>query len=72
MGSAKIIMTLWVIWRKPITSLIELDPEDLEDTQELDDGIIDNYIKVGMSFNSQMMEFVEGSDIIDLIQRMLA
>ena len=65
-------MTLWVIWRKPITSLIELDPEDLEDTQELDDGIIDNYIKVGMSFNSQMMEFVEGSDIIDLIQRMLA
>ena len=72
MGSAKIIMTLWVICRKPITSLIELDPEDLEDTQELDDGIIDNYIKVGMSFNSQMMEFVEGSDIIDLIQRMLA
>ena len=28
MGSAKIIMTVWAIWKKPITSLIELDPED--------------------------------------------
>ena len=31
LGSAKIIMTLWVIWKKPIEPLIELDPEDLED-----------------------------------------
>ena len=31
MGPAKIIMTLWVIWKKPIKPLIELDPEDLED-----------------------------------------
>ena len=28
MGSAKIIMTLWVRWKKPIEPLIELDPED--------------------------------------------
>ena len=72
MGSAKIIMTLWVIWKKPITSLIELDPEDAKNAQELDDGIVDNYIRVEMSFNSLMTEFFEGSDINDLIQRMLA
>ena len=35
MGSAKIIMTLWVIWKKPIKPLIELDPEDLEDAQDI-------------------------------------
>ena len=28
LGSAKIIMTLWVIWKKPIKPIIELDPED--------------------------------------------
>ena len=66
MGSAKIIMTLWVIWKKPITSLIELDPEDAKNAQELDDGIVDNYIRVEMSFNSLMTEFFEGSDINDL------
>ena len=31
MGSGKIIMTLWVIWKKPIKLLIALYPEDLED-----------------------------------------
>ena len=31
MGSPKIIMTLWVRWKKSIETLIELDPEDLED-----------------------------------------
>ena len=35
MGSAKIIMTLWVRWKKPIEPLIELDPEDLEDAQDI-------------------------------------
>ena len=32
----------------------------------------DNYIRVEMQFNSLMTEFFEGSDINDLIQRMLA
>ena len=32
-GSAKIIMTLWVRWKKPIKLLVDLDPEDLEDAQ---------------------------------------
>ena len=35
MGSAKKIMTLWVIWKKPIELLIDLDPEDLEDAQDI-------------------------------------
>ena len=35
MGSAKIITTLWVRWKKPIEPHIELDPEDLEDTQDI-------------------------------------
>ena len=33
-GCAKIIMTLWVRWEKPIKPLIELDPEDLENAQD--------------------------------------
>ena len=52
MGSAKIIMTLWVRWKKPIMPLIELDPEDKKNAQDLDDGITgtgDNYIRVEMS-----------------------
>ena len=35
MGSAKIIMTLWAIWKKPIMPLIELDPEDAKKAQRL-------------------------------------
>ena len=43
MGSSKIIMTLWVIWKKPIEQpLIELDTEDAKNVQELDDGTGDN------------------------------
>ena len=63
MRSAKIIMTLWVIWKKPIDPLIALDPEDAKNAQELDDGIGDNFIRVEMPFNSLMTEFFEGSDI---------
>ena len=46
MGSAKLFMTLWVRWKKPIMLLIELNPEDTKNAQELDDGISDNYIRV--------------------------
>ena len=45
MGSAKIIMTLWVRW-KPIESLIELGPEDAENAQDIDGNTGDNYIRV--------------------------
>ena len=73
MGSAKIIMTLWVRWKKRIMPLIELDPEDAKNARDLDDGTTgDNYIRNEMPFNSLMTEFFEASDINDLIQRMLA
>ena len=72
-GSAKIIMTLWVRWKKPIIPLIELDPKDAKNTQDLDNGITgDKYERVEMPFNSLMTEFFDASDINDLIQRMLA
>ena len=40
-GSAKIIMTLWVVWKKPIKLLIKL-PENAKNAQELDDGTTDD------------------------------
>ena len=53
--------------------LIELDPEDAKNAQELDDGITsDNYIRVEMPFNSLMIHFFQSRDNNDLIERMLA
>ena len=57
MRSAKIIMNLYVRWKK---------------FKELDDGTGDNYIRIEMPFNSLMTEFFEDSDINKLIKRMLA
>ena len=73
MGSAKIIMTLWIRWKKRIMPLIELDPDDAKNAQDLDDRIAgDNNIRLEMPFNSLMTKFFEGSDINDLIECMLA
>ena len=64
MRSAKIIMTLYVRWKKPIERpFIEPDPEDAKNAQELDDATGDSYIRVDMPFNSLMTEFFECSDI---------
>ena len=70
MGSVKMIMTLWVIWKKPIKLLIK----DAKNAQGLDDGTADDiyYEKIEMPFNSMMTEFFDASDINDLIERMLA
>ena len=50
--------------------------KQIEDNTDLttheNEGGNDGYISVEMSFNSLMTEFFEGSDISDLIQRMLA
>ena len=73
MGPPKIIMTLWIRWKKHIMPLIELDPEYAKNAQDLDDGVTgDNYIRVEMPFNSLKTEIFEASDINGLIQRMLA
>ena len=42
MGFTKIIMTLWVRWKKPIEPLIELHPEDLEGAQDIEGNAGDN------------------------------
>ena len=63
MGSAKIIMTLWVLWKKPIKRLIKLGPDDTTDDVY--------YENIDMPFNSLMTEFFDASDINDLIKRML-
>ena len=70
MGSVKIIMTLWVIWKNPIKLLIK----DAKNAQGPDDGATDNiyYEKIEMPFNSVMTEFFDASDIDDLIEHMLA
>ena len=70
--SAKIIMTLWVRWQKPIMPLIKLDTEDAENAQDVDGNTGDNYIRVKMPFNNLVTEFFEVSDINDLIQHVLA
>ena len=71
MQSTKVIMALWIRWKKPVKLTITLDPEDLEGPQ--DTGYPgDNYIKVDMPFNSLMTEFFEGSNIDGLIKRMFA
>ena len=57
MGSAKIIMNLYIRWKN---------------LKELDDDTGDNYIRIEMPFNSLMTKFFEGSDINKLIKRMLA
>ena len=72
MESEKIIMTLWVRWKKPVKLAITLDPEDAEGAQDIRGKTSDNYTRVEMPFNSLLTEFFEGSDINDLIQRMLA
>ena len=68
MGSEKIIMTLWVVWKKPIKLLLKSDPEDM------DDGTADNIFdeKIEIPFNSLMIQFFQGSYNNDLIERMLA
>ena len=74
MGPAKIVMALWVVWKKPIKLLIKLDPEDAKNAQDLDHGTASDtyYEKIEMPFNSLMTEFFDASDINDLVERALA
>ena len=72
MESAKIIMTLWIRWKKPVKFIITLDREDVEDAQDIGGNPDDNHFRKEMPFNSLMTEFFEFSDINCLIQHMLA
>ena len=72
MCSSKVIITLWVRWKKLIKPHIELYPADAENAQEERDNTGDKYTRAEMPFNSLMTEFFKGSAINGLIPRMLA
>ena len=69
MQSTKAIIT-WLRWRKPVKLAFTVDPEDLQDAQDIVGNTGDNYIRVEMSFNSLMTEFFEASNTKELIQHM--
>ena len=46
MESAKIIMTLWVRFKKPVKLSITLDPEDIEGAQDIEGNTGDIYTRV--------------------------
>ena len=68
--STKVIITLWVRWKKPVKSFIRLDTEDLEGAQDIDDKTGNKYIKIEMPFNSLITQSTEGSDTEELMQCM--
>ena len=45
MEFAKIIMTLWIRWKKPVKLIITLDREDVEDDQDIGGNPDDNHIR---------------------------
>ena len=62
MESSKVIMTLRVRWKKRVKLAITLDPDDVEDVQDIGCNTGDNYVRLEMPFNSLMTEFFEGSN----------
>ena len=60
MRSAKIIMTLWVLWKEPIKWFIKLGPDDTTDDVY--------YEKIDIPFHNLMTELFDASDINDLIK----
>ena len=70
MGSAKIIKTVWIRWKKPVKLAITLNAEDIEGVQDIGDITGDNYTRVEIPFSSLMMEFFEDSNTTELIQCM--
>ena len=72
MRSTKVIITLWVRWKKSVISFITLDPEAVNDAQDVGDNIGNKYIRIDMPFNNLMTKFLEGSYNEELIQRMFA
>ena len=68
--STKVIMALWVRWKKPVKSAITLDPESVDGSYDMGNNTSDSYIKVEMPINSFNRQFFEGSNTEELLQRM--
>ena len=66
MHSSKVIITLWVRWKKPKKSALTLDPEDVESAEDLEcTAGRDIYAKLKGLFNNLMI----GGNIKEMIQR---
>ena len=48
MQSEKVIMTLWVKWKKPVRLAMTLAFEDFNGAQDISNNTGDNYIRVDM------------------------
>ena len=57
MQAEKVIMTLWVKWKKSLNLAITVDPEDLEIAQSIRGNTGDNYTRLGIPFNSLVTVF---------------
>ena len=68
--STKVIMALWLRWKKPVKSAITLDPESVDGSYDMGNNTSDSYIKVEMPINSFNRQFFEGSNTEELLQRM--
>ena len=57
MQAEKVIMTLWVKWKKSLNLAITVDPEDLEIAQSIRGNTGDNYTRLEIPFNSLVTVF---------------
>lgn len=57
---------------KAVNQFTVLDPEDVEDAQDICGNTGANYIKVKMLFNNLMTKFLDSSNIEELMQHMIA
>ena len=44
--SGKLIITLWIRWKKPVKLVITLDSEDVECAQDIENTTANNYMKI--------------------------
>ena len=45
-------MTLWVRWKKPVKLLVTIEPEEVEDAQDIENHTADKYIRGEILLNS--------------------
>ena len=61
MLAEKVIVTLWVKWKKFLNLAITVDPEDLEIAEGARANTGDNYTRLEIPFNSLMTVFGKGA-----------
>lgn len=57
MQSRKVIITLWVKWKKTVKLVITLEPKDVDGAQDIGNNIEYKCIKEKIPLNSLMTEF---------------